>query len=201
MSEPPRRSLRAEHMQATRDALVASGRLLFGRDGFANTSVEEIARQAGVTTGALYHHFATKTVLFETVFEGLEFELQARSAAAARGGRTPLEQLRLAFDAFLDAALERDVQRISLIDAPAVLGLERSAEIYDRYSYRGVTSLLERAASDGAVTVHDPAALAHLLLGALMSGGSVIARADDPEVARAAIGRSVRDLLDGLARR
>ncbi len=201
MTEPARRSLRAEHREATRDALVASGRLLFGRDGFTNTSVEEIARQAGVTTGALYHHFATKTELFETVFEALEHELQVRSGAAAAGGRTPLEQLALGFEAFLDATLERDVQRISLIDAPAVLGLERSAEIYDRYSYQAVTAALQRAARDGAITAHDPAALAHLLLGALMSGGSVIARADDPAAARAAIGRSVNDLLDGLARR
>jgi Tetracyclin repressor-like, C-terminal domain len=112
-----------------------------------------------------------------------------------------LEQLGRGFDAFLDATLEGDVQRISLIDAPAVLGLERSAKIYDRYSYRAVAATIERAARDGAIIAQEPAALAHLLLGALMSGGSEIARAEDPAAARAAIGRSVSDLLDGLARR
>ena len=68
--EGARLSLRAEQVAQTRAALVAAGRQLFGQRGFADTSVEEIARQARVTTGALYHHFPTKAALFEAVFVG-----------------------------------------------------------------------------------------------------------------------------------
>ncbi len=66
-SEQPS-SLRAEQVAQTRAALVAAGRRLFGENGFRGTSVEDLAREARVTTGALYHHFPTKTALFEAVF-------------------------------------------------------------------------------------------------------------------------------------
>ena len=61
-------SLRAEQVAQTRAALVAAGRRLFGENGFGATSVEDLAREARVTTGALYHHFPTMTALFEAVF-------------------------------------------------------------------------------------------------------------------------------------
>jgi len=64
--QPP--SLRAEQVAQTRRALVAAGRQLFGGNGFRATSVDDLAREARVTTGALYHHFPTKTALFEAVF-------------------------------------------------------------------------------------------------------------------------------------
>ena len=66
----PAGSLRAEQVAQTRSALIGAGRRLFGEQGFAATSVDDLARAARVTTGALYHHFPTKTALFETVFEG-----------------------------------------------------------------------------------------------------------------------------------
>ena len=67
----PARSLRAEQVAQTRSALIGAGRRLFGEQGFAATSVDDLARAARVTTGALYHHFPTKTALFETVFEAV----------------------------------------------------------------------------------------------------------------------------------
>ena len=73
-AEPPS-SLRAEQVAQTRAALVAAGRRLFGRQGFAATSVDDLAREARVTTGALYHHFPNKTKLFEAVFEQAHTEL------------------------------------------------------------------------------------------------------------------------------
>jgi AcrR family transcriptional regulator len=81
----PTGSLRAEQVAQTRAALVAAGRRLFGKHGFAATSVDDLARAARVTTGALYHHFPTKTALFETVFEAVHGELMAASASAAAG--------------------------------------------------------------------------------------------------------------------
>ena len=87
-------SLRAEQVAQTRAALVAAGRLLFGTKGFAATSVEDIARAARVTTGALYHHFPTKAAVFEAVFEQVHTEMLAASAEASAAADGPLEMLR-----------------------------------------------------------------------------------------------------------
>ena len=110
-SEPPS-SLRAEQVAQTRAALVAAGRRLFGQSGFRGTSVEDLAREARVTTGALYHHFPTKTALFEAVFMQAHTELMAASKEAAMGATDGLDELALGFDAFLDGVLQPDVQRI-----------------------------------------------------------------------------------------
>src|ERR1700757_2868341 len=79
-------SLRAEHVAQTRAALVSAGRLLFGTKGFAATSVEDIARAARVTTGALYHHFPTKAAVFEAVFEQVHAEMLVATLAAGEVG-------------------------------------------------------------------------------------------------------------------
>src|SRR5450755_2402816 len=121
--QPP--SLRAEQVAQTRAALVAAGRHLFGRDGFASTSVDDLAREARVTTGALYHHFANKTMLFEAVFEQAHTELMAAAAEAAQGAPDEVEFLAQGFEAFLDAMLRPDLQQIIIVDAPAVLGIAR----------------------------------------------------------------------------
>jgi AcrR family transcriptional regulator len=195
-----RRSLRAEHVQATRDALTVAGRSLFGQAGFAATSVEDIAAEAGVTIGALYHHFSTKADLFDTVFEGLHRELRDRSVAAASGCSTALTGLLARFDAFLDAALEREFQRILFMDAPAVVGAERYHEVDERYSYADTRAMLEAAIKNGEMpSVPDTGMLAHLLLGAVYQGAVVVSRSQKPEGTRAAIGKAVHDLLARLA--
>ena len=91
-AEPPS-SLRAEQVAQTRAALVAAGRRLFGRQGFAATSVDDLAREARVTTGALYHHFPNKTKLFEAVFEQAHTELMEASVQAAVGAPDEVELL------------------------------------------------------------------------------------------------------------
>src|SRR6476620_5718938 len=115
-----RPSLRAEQVAQTRAALVRAGRRLFGENGFKATSVDDLARAARVTTGALYHHFPTKSDLFEAVFEQAHTDLMAASAAAAHGA-DGAEELAYGIDAFLDGILQSDVQRIIVIDGPAVL--------------------------------------------------------------------------------
>src|SRR5215475_15272814 len=116
-------SLRSEQVAQTRGALVTAGRRLFGTTGFAATSVEDIAREARVTTGALYHHFRTKAAVFEAVFEQLHAELLAASLSAGESGGDIVDLLIAGFGIFLDKVQEPEVQRILLTDAPAVLGL------------------------------------------------------------------------------
>src|SRR6202171_5859539 len=84
-------SLRAEQVAQTRAALVAAGRRLFGENGFRATSVEDLAREARVTTGALYHHFPTKTAVFEAVFLQAHTDLMTEAAKAAKGASDGIE--------------------------------------------------------------------------------------------------------------
>jgi AcrR family transcriptional regulator len=193
-----RRSLRAEQVAQTRAALVAAARHLFGQRGFAATSVEDVAREARVTTGALYHHFPTKTALFETVFEAVHTDLLAASAAAARGASDDVELLARGIDAFLDAVLEPDVQRIIITDAPAVLGLARFTELDERYAFAAIVAALKSAAAAGTLHVPDPETLARLLLGTLVRGGMLIASSDDPARTRDQVSAAIRGLLAGL---
>src|SRR5215469_5804646 len=178
------RSLRAEQVAQTRSALVRAGRSLFGRSGYAATSVEDLAREAGVTTGALYHHFPTKAALFEAVFELVHTELMAASGAAAQGASDVIEALAAAFEAFLDKVLEPDVQRIIITDAPAVLGPARFTELDERYAFAAIVAALEIAAGSGSLRADDPPTLARLLLGMLTRGGMLIASAADPLATR-----------------
>jgi AcrR family transcriptional regulator len=195
----PAPSLRAEQVAQTRAALVSAARRLFARDGFAATSVEDVAREARLTTGALYHHFPTKTALFESVFEAIHVELMEASLQAAAGAHDELELLALGFEAFLTAVLEPDVQRIIITDAPAVLGLARFTELDERYAFAAISAALAAAAATGALRVEDPDTLARLLLGALTRGGMLIANSDRPLETRDAVARSIRGLLSGLS--
>lgn len=199
-AEPVRPSLRAEQVAQTRSALISAGRRLFGERGFAATPVEDLALEARVTTGALYHHFPTKTALFESVFERLHEELLNESASAALSGDVGVEQLVRGSDAFLDAVLRPDVARILLIDAPAVLGLARFTELDERYAVAATVVVIEAAVEAGTLAVEDPDTLARLWMGVLTRGGLLIASSSDPETTRDAVARAMKDLLSGLAR-
>ena len=136
-----RPSLKAERSEATRAELLAAARRLFAERGYAGVGTEEIVRAAGVTRGALYHHFESKRELLAAVYEQVERELTERIATEAFAGRQapsdPVEALRRGAELFLDACLEPDVQRIVLLDAPAVLGWERWREVAAQYGLGG----------------------------------------------------------------
>src|SRR6478752_3960617 len=114
MSDPAaeQHSLRAEQVAQTRAALVAAGYRLFGENGFRATSVEDLASEARVTTGALYHHFPNKTALFEAVFVQAHTDLMTASTNAAHGASDSVDELARGFEAFLDGVLQPDMQRI-----------------------------------------------------------------------------------------
>ncbi|MGH2950711.1 MAG: TetR/AcrR family transcriptional regulator, partial [Solirubrobacterales bacterium] len=123
------RRTQAERSQATRAALIGAARELFADRGYAGVGTEEIVKGAGVTRGALYHHFGGKRDLLRAVYEQMESEFMERIAAAASPGAGALETMRAGAEMFLDHCLEPDVQRIVLLDAPAVLGWDEWREI------------------------------------------------------------------------
>jgi AcrR family transcriptional regulator len=194
--QPP--SLRAEQVAQTRAALVGAGRRLFGERGFRATSVDDLAREARVTTGALYHHFSTKTALFEAVFQQAHMELMTASTKAAQGASDNLDELARGFEAFLDGVLQPDVQRILVLDGPAVLGLARYTDLDERYAHAVIVAALKAAAQAGTVVVDDPETTTRLLLGALTRGAMLIANSPDPVYTRDAVARSMRALLSSF---
>lgn len=198
--ETGRRSLRAEQVAATRRALLDVARERFGAQGFAATSIDEIVCDAGVTKGALYHHFTTKEHLFDCVFDEIETELADQGMRAAlKSPSDPLAALNRGFSSFLDAAMETDVQRIVLLDAPSVLGVERFDEIVRARTLGNVIAALEIARTAGVVPRVDVESLAQLLLGACTQAGMVIARSSDPKRSRRVVGKTLKALIDGLA--
>jgi AcrR family transcriptional regulator len=189
---------KAEQADATRTALGAAARQLFTERGYAATSTTEIVERAGVTRGALYHHFAAKEDLFRAVFEQLEDEVTKHVAKEALTSADPLEQLRRGTRAYLDACIDPAVQRVVLLEGPSVLGWQTWQEIEQRYGYGLVVAGVEAAIGAGLIAAQPVEPLAHVLFGALTEAGMVVARADDPGVARADMEAAMDRLLDGL---
>src|SRR3954462_8457644 len=123
------RRTQAQRSEATISDLVATARELFATKGFAGTSIEDMVRAAGVTRGALYHHFENKTELFRAVLEAEARALAVRTVAAAAGEHDAWRRVEAGALAFLDACTEPGVQQILLIDATAVVGWEGLREI------------------------------------------------------------------------
>jgi AcrR family transcriptional regulator len=193
----PRRT--AEEAAGTVAALVAAARRLFTEPGFAAATLDDVARQAGVTRGALYHHFADKESLFAAVFEEIQAELAVRCATAARRATSRVDGIVRGSLAFLDACLEPDVVRIMLADAPAVIGWEGWREIDLRYTL-GSTIVAVRAAIDAGEMVRaSPDAVADVIAGALTQAGMVIGSSPHPAAERRRFGIVVRHLIEGLA--
>jgi AcrR family transcriptional regulator len=179
-SAPPRRT-QAERTAATRARLLEAGRRLFASDGFAAVSTQAIVAAAGVTRGALYHQFGDKTGLFAAVYEEVERDLvgtiTARIVAAAPTDQ--LSAMRIGSRLFLEECSAPDVQRIVLIDAPAVLGWDRWREVGMKYGLGVIEAMLAAAMSDGVIPEQPLRPTAHILLGALDEAALYVSRADD----------------------
>jgi AcrR family transcriptional regulator len=182
----------------TRLQLLHAGRVLFGSAGFANTKATDIAELAGVTRGALLHHFVDKEGLFAAVLEAVEEEVATQVVVAALTGSDPLEQLKLAFGAFLTECVKPDITQIMLIDGPSVLGWGAWHQIDSRYGYQPVLNTVRTAVSAGQLAPDDPESLSYLLLGALAEAGTIIGQSDDREATRIRMSRSLFRVIDGL---
>jgi len=189
---------KAEQSEATRNALIEAARGLFSERGYAGVSTEEIVQAAGVTRGALYHHFRDKQDLFTEVVERLEQQLLEQVATAALDEPDPWQQQIVAVGAFLDGCLDPAVQRVILIDAPSVLGLAGWREIEARYGLALVRHALQVMVDAGLIEDQPLEPLSHMLLGAMAEAGLLIAHAEDPEAARREVGESLVRLLAGL---
>jgi AcrR family transcriptional regulator len=189
---------RVEKGKATRERLVAAGRKLFGERGYDATSIEAILEAAGVARGALYHHFPTKEALFDAVLDRVIADLSKEVAQAARAEPDPAASLRAGCAAWLRMALDPAVQRIVLLDPPAVVGWTRWREIDEQHTLGGVRANLQRIADSGRLEQGEVEVMAHMLLAAVSEASLLIARADDPQSALVVGQAAVDTLLDRL---
>jgi len=195
----PRRS-QAERSRTTRTALIETARALFAERGYAAVPADEIVRAAGVTRGALYHHFGDKQGLFRAVVEQLEEEITAEIAATARDATDPVAAGMAALSRFLEVCQRDEVVRISLTDAPAVLGWQAWREIESRHGLGLITETLQAAATaDMLISVPIPE-LAQLMLSACSEAALMIAHAEDTESAKARAEQALGAVVAGLVR-
>jgi AcrR family transcriptional regulator len=200
-AESAARRSQAERSEATRGALIEAARGLFAERGYAAVGTEEIVRRAGVTRGALYHHFDGKRDLFEAVYERLEAELAERIAAGALAANadSPMTAMRAGAEMFLRACTEPEVHRIALMDGPSVLGWDRWREIGAEHGLGLIEASLEAALEAGAIAEQPVRPLAHVLMGALDEAAMLVSRAEDPERMRAEVGRTLDSLIAALS--
>jgi AcrR family transcriptional regulator len=196
------RGRKAEQSDRTRATLIMVARHLFAERGYAGTATEEIVQAAGVTRGALYHHFRDKQDLFEAVYRDLQDELRERIRGAARVEAERWERVRAGFHEYLDHSMDPTIRRIVLIDAPSVLGWERWREIDNEYALGLLRGAMERLQGDGDIAADSSIEyLSHLLLGVISEASQLIASATDVAAARVEVGTLVDRMLDSLRAR
>jgi AcrR family transcriptional regulator len=185
-----------------RAAIVQAARELFAERGYGGAGEAALARHAGIELRELRESFPEgPDELFRAVFARVAAALVARVAAAARGAPGAWAGVRAGCETFLDAATEAEVQRILLLDGPAVLGAEVWKHVSRDYVLARLQAALQDAIDRGELPPPGPPpdALAYVVLGELEQAALVIARSDDAPAARAEMGVAVGRLLDGLA--
>jgi AcrR family transcriptional regulator len=181
----------------TRGALLTAARELFAENGFAATGREEIAERAGVTRGALYHHFASKTELAAAVVEQVEGELVDLVVSAALRGSGVRDQLHRGCRAYMDACADPTMARI-LADAPAVLGIEACRALDAVACGPLLADVFARAEEEHIAVPGDPEVAAALLLGFLNEAAGLIAAAPADGPLRRRVGDTVDEFITRL---
>ncbi|CAI8858864.1 Transcriptional regulator, AcrR family [Pseudomonas chlororaphis] len=187
---------RAEMIEETRSKLIASARRAFGSLGYANTSMDDLTAEAGLTRGALYHHFGDKKGLLAAVVEQLDAEMDQRLEAISRGTDDLWEAFVQRCRTYLEMAQEAEIQRIVLQDARAVLG--DLTEASEEQCVASLSTLLDELMQAGLVVNAPSEALARLINGSLLDASLWIARDEHPgqRLQQALVG--LEALLQGL---
>jgi len=183
--------------QQTRAALIAAAREVFGELGYGATSTEEIVARAGVTKGALYHHFSGKDDLFRAVYEQVELEVADRVVEVFMAP-DPWDALVGGCVLWIEAHQDPAVRRIVLRDARAVLGWEVVRDLDTRFGAVGLRGALRRAMAAGVMHRRPLRPLSLILLGALGEACLYVADADGVADAREEVEGLVTELLSGL---
>jgi AcrR family transcriptional regulator len=195
------RSRRLEYSESTRQALVDSAVELFTKRGYAGTSLDEVAKRARVTKGALYHHFSGKQALFEAAFDAVENKLMRRLGDIVTAPGDPWETAIAGLRAYVQVCLEPAYQRIVIHEAPVVMGWERWREAEEHFSFGLLRTAIELLVSSGEIDDLPVEITARLLFGSLSAGASTIAGSSDPRKTSREVERTIVRVLEGLRKR
>ena len=180
--------------------MLGIARRLFAQRGYRQVPAEEIAAAAGVTRGALYHHYADKQALFQAVFEVLEDEIAEEIAGVIAESEDAWLGVVAALGRFLDICQRPEVIQIALTDAPAVLGWQKWRDIEAAHGLGLITRHLQTLSSQGLLVAAPVPVLAQLVLSAVIEAALLIANAQDPGTARDEAGQALLALFAGDGR-
>jgi AcrR family transcriptional regulator len=178
--------------------LLAAARAEFAEHGYLSATTDRIVEAAGLTRGALYHHFNDKAALFDAVVEQMLDEIAAVVAGAATKAGSPFEAFRAGCSAYLDCCTQPDVRQIVLVDGPAVLGWERWRELDDQHAYRSTLQAVKACIASGEIVAIKPEPMARVLMAAVTQMGLDIARTGSPARHRRELGAAFDVLLERL---
>jgi AcrR family transcriptional regulator len=198
MVDAARRRSRGEMTAGTTARLVAAARAAFRTEGFAAASMDALCAEAGVTRGALYHHFGDKEGLLEAVVRQIDAEIGARLDAEEARHPDPWDAFRACCHLWLEQALDPEVQRVYLIDAAAFIG-PRLREMDEAQATAPIRESLAELMTLGRVARTDPEALARMINGALCDAATWVAASPRPDEALARAHAATDMLLRGLA--
>jgi AcrR family transcriptional regulator len=191
--------LRGRPDEGARDALIEAATELFIERDYADVSTDEILRRAGVSRGALYHHFPGKLDLFRAVYEATETRAVERIAQAALSADGPFEAMVMASRGYLrEAETSVELRRIGIMQSRAVLGWEGWREVASRLGLALAEASLGAAMDAGEIRRRDLTTTAHVVLAALIEGATLVATAGHPGPVRKEVEKVVIDLLEGL---
>jgi AcrR family transcriptional regulator len=183
----------------TRAKLMAAGRKAFAKVGYADASMDDFTAEAGLTRGALYHHFGDKKGLFQAVVSQIDAEMAERLRQRAARAPSRWEGFVEEGIGYIEMALEPEIQRIVLRDGPAVLGDPSSWPSADG-CVAAMRASLEALQAEGVIRVVDPEATARMISGASCYAAQWIANSDDPLATSNRATAAYRRLLEGLLR-
>ncbi len=188
---------RAEMMEETRAKLIQAARKAFAAKGYAGSSMDDLTAEAGLTRGALYHNFGDKKGLLQAVIDQMDAEILVRMRAAHAAAATPWEGFMAEAIAYIEMSLEPEIQRIMLLDGPAVLG-DPSQWENQNACLRTTAQTIQALIDDGTVKPMNAEAAARLVNGAALNAALWIAAADDAETVLANVVDAFRQLTGGL---
>lgn len=188
---------RVEMMEATRAKLISAARAAFALHGYAASSMDDLTAAVGLTRGALYHNFKDKKGLLQAVIDQIDAEMLARMRASRAPDQTPWEAFLNEGVAYIEMALEPEIQRIMLLDGPAVLG-DPSRWPNQTACLRTTTSTVQALIDDGTLRPVDAEAAARLVNGAALNAALWVAAADEPHAVLERALNAFRLLSSGL---
>lgn len=189
---------RSEKVEETKARLVTAARQAFATQGYAAASMDDLTADAGLTRGALYHNFGDKKGLLQAVIDQIDAEMLVRMRAAGEG-LSPWDAFVAEGVAYIEMSLEPEIQRIMLLDGPAVLG-DPSRWPNQTACLRTTTQMIQALIDDGIVKSMNAEAAAHLVNGAALNAALWVAAADKPEGVFESAVEAFQHLVSGLSR-